>query len=138
MQSLPVPKESIKLKDICPVSKKLTVGVAQRIESLADRKEGFVPKNAVPFRNIISLSEVIAGTIKAPVASKKVWEEYYKLTNAFGNEFNILLDADEKEINKITTERLQAAYCNRSMKIPFLPGYDGEYGIPVFDEKETK
>ncbi|MEK6942511.1 MAG: endonuclease Q family protein [Nanoarchaeota archaeon] len=134
------PKESIKLKDICPVcKKKLTVGVAQRIESLADRKEGFVPKNAVPFRNIISLSEVIAGTIKAPVASKKVWEEYYKLTNAFGNEFNILLDADEKEINKITTEKIAGSIMrNRSMKIPFLPGYDGEYGIPVFDEKETK
>ena len=131
------PKESMKLKNICPVcKKKLTVGVAQRIEDLADRKEGYVPKNAVPFRNIISLSEVIAGTIKAPVASKKVWEEYYKLTNVFGNEFNVLLNADEKEINKATTEKIANNIMrNRSMKIPFLPGYDGEYGIPVFDEK---
>ncbi len=130
------PKESLKLKNICPKCKKpLTVGVAQRVEHLADREEGFVPKNSVPFRNIISLSEVIAGTIGEKVESKKVWEEYYKLTNAFENEFNVILDTGEKELKKITSEKISENIIrNRNRKIPFKPGYDGVYGVPMFDE----
>lgn len=129
------PKESLKLKDICPkCGSRMTVGVAQRVEMLADRPEGFVPKNSVPFRNIISLSEVIAGTIGERVESKKVWEEYYKLVNLFGNEFEVLLNADEKELFKITSEKIANNIIkNRNQKIPFRPGYDGVYGVPVFD-----
>ncbi len=132
------PQESLKLKDICPKCKrKMTVGVAQRIEMLADRPEGFVPKNAVPFRNIIPLSEVIGGTINEKAESRKVWEEYYRLLNGFGNEFNVLLDASEKELLKTTSEKIAGNIIrNRNQKIPFKPGYDGVYGIPMFDEKE--
>ena len=132
------PKESLKLKDICPVcGRKMTVGVAERVEALADRPEGFVPENAVPFKNLIPLSEVIAGTIGEKTESKKVWEEYYKLTNAFGNEFEVLLNAEEKELKKITSEKITNNLIrNRFQKIPFKPGYDGVYGIPMFDDKE--
>ena len=132
------PKESIKLKNICPKCRsKLTVGVAQRVEELADREEGFVPKHAVPFKNLIPLSEVIGGTIGEKVESKKVWEEYYKLTNAFGNEFEVVLNADEKELKKITSEKIaENIIRNRNQKIPFKPGYDGVYGVPIFEEKD--
>ena len=133
------PKEALKLKNICPKCRKpLTVGVAQRVEALADREEGFVLKNAVPFRNIISLSEVIAGTIGEKVESRKVWEEYYKLVNEFGNEFNVLLDTEESKLRKTTTEKIADNIIkNRSQKIQFKPGYDGVYGIPIFGEKEV-
>jgi len=140
------PKESLRLNDICPkCGSRMTVGVAQRVEKLADREEGFKPENAIPFKNIISLSEVIAGTIGEKVESKKVWEEYYKLTNAFGNEFEVLLNAGEKELMKITQENIALNILkNRHQKIPFKPGYDGVYGVPVFgeladsDNKDTK
>ena len=132
------PKESLKLKNICPKCRRpLTVGVAERIEELADRPEGFVPKSAVPFKNLIPLSEVIAGTIGAAVQSKNVWGEYHKLVNTFGNEFNVLLNVDEKELLKIVNERITKNIIkNRLQKITFKPGYDGVYGIPIFDEKE--
>lgn len=132
------PKESLKLKDICPkCGSRMTVGVAQRVEMLADRPEGFVPEDAVPFRNLIPLSEVIAGTIGEKVESKKVWEEYYKLIRSFGNEFEVLLNADEKEVAKATSERIAANIIrNRLQKIPFKPGYDGVYGVPIFDEAD--
>ena len=132
------PKESLQMKDICPkCRRKLTVGVAQRVEILADRPEGFVPKNAVPFKNLIPLSEVIAGSIGEKVESKKVWEEYYRLTNAFGNEFAVVLDAEEKGLKKITSEKIAGNIIrNRFQKIPFKPGYDGVYGIPIFDDNE--
>ena len=134
------PKEALKLHNICPKCKtKLTVGVAQRVEMLADREEGFVPKNSIPFKNIISLSEVIAGTIGDKVESKKVWEEYYRLINEFGNEFNIVLEAGEKELKKITSEKIADNIIrNRLQKIPFKPGYDGVYGTPIFDENDIK
>ncbi len=130
------PQESLKLKDICPVCKsKLTVGVAERVEELADRPDGFVLKDAVSFRNLIPLSEIIAGTTGNAVASKQVWEEYYKLINAFGNEFAVVLDADEKELKKITSGKIADNIIkNRLQKIPFKPGYDGVYGVPIFDE----
>lgn len=133
------PQESLKLKDICPVCKgKLTVGVAERIEELADRPEGFVPNNAVPFKNLIPLSEVIAGTTGHSVSSKQVWDEYYKLINAFGNEFEIVLNAEEKEIKKITTEKIASNIIkNRNQKIPFKPGYDGVYGVPMFEGEDS-
>ena len=134
------PKESLKLNDICPVCrKKLTVGVAERIEELADRPEGFVPKHAIPFRNLIPLSEVIAGTIGDRVESKKVWGEYYKLINEFGNEFNVVMGTDESSLKKITTEKIaENIIRNRNQKIPFKPGYDGVYGVPIFDEGDLK
>ena len=134
------PKEALKLNNICPVCRsRLTVGVAQRVESLADRDEGFVPKNAVPFRNLIPLSEVIAGTIGEKVESKKVWEEYYNLVNGFGSEFNVVLEAGEDKLKKMTSEKIAANIIrNRNQKIPFKPGYDGVYGIPVFDEKSEE
>ena len=134
------PKESIKVKNICPRCRTpLTVGVAQRVEELADRPEGFVPGNAVPFRNIISLSEVIAGTTGHAVSSKQVWEEYYRLINAFGNEFEVVLNAEEKEIKKITSEKIAGNIIrNRNQKIPFKPGYDGVYGIPIFDAEKAE
>lgn len=134
------PKESIKLNNVCPKCRMpLTVGVAQRIEMLADREEGFVPNNAVPFKNIISLSEVIAGTVGSAVSSRKVWEEYYKLVKGFGNEFNVLLNSDGSSLRKITTEKIaENIMGNRNQKIPFKPGYDGVYGTPIFEAKSTE
>ena len=77
---------------------------------------------------------MIAGTIGEKVESKKVWEEYYKLTNAFGNEFGVLLNADELSLRKITAEKIADNLIrNRNQKIPFRPGYDGVYGVPMFD-----
>jgi len=134
------PREALGLNNVCPVCKRqLTVGVAQRVEQLADREEGFVPKNAVPFRNLIPLSEVIAGTTGHAVSSKQVWEEYYKLVNEFGNEFEVVLNTDENKLRKITTEKIaENIIRNRNQKIPFKPGYDGVYGIPIFDKEEIE
>ena len=134
------PKESLKLKNICPkCGNKLTVGVAERVEELADREEGFVPKNSVPFRNLIPLSEVISGTTGHAVSSKQTWAEYYRLINAFGSEFEAVLTAEEKELKKITSEKIADNIIrNRNQKIPFKPGYDGVYGIPIFDKDSAE
>ncbi len=133
------PKESLAMKKICPGCKKqVTVGVASRVEQLADR-ENAKPKNARPFRNLIPLSEIIAHVIGAPVASKKVWEQYFKLVGAFGNEIAVL-SAKAEDIAKHADQKLANAISQVST-VNWKPGYDGVYGIPLFDgavHKEAK
>lgn len=133
------PAESIKNKNVCPTCKKpLTIGVAHRIEELAKRPHGFKPKNARPYRNLIPLAEVIAAAIGSPVASKKTATIYQQLTQHFGDEFNILLTAKDEDIQKLVEPKV-AAYItkNRHGQVTFKPGYDGEYGHPIFSEEET-
>ncbi len=131
------PSESIKNKNICPkCGRKLTIGVLHRVEELADRPEGFKPKNAIPFRRLIPLSEIISNLIGSSVATKKVWNIYYKLINEFKSEFNILLDVSYEELKKIVDEKLaKAIIMNREEKIRIRPGFDGMYGVPIFKEK---
>lgn len=132
------PKDSIKIKNICPKCKrKLTIGVLHRVEELADREEGFKPKDAKPFYSLIPLSEIISSLISSPIASTKTWKVYNDLINRFGNEFNILLEAKKEEMQKIVDEKIADAITkNREGKIIVQPGFDGEYGKPLFSEKD--
>ena len=130
------PKESLKNKNICPKCKRsLTIGVLHRVEELADRPEGFKPKNAVPFKSLIPLSEIISALLNSSVATKKVWQEYYNLINKFKSEFHILLDADKEELSKATHEKIADAIIKiRHGNIKIKPGYDGVYGQPILND----
>lgn len=133
------PNEAKKLNDICPVCKrKMTVGVLQRIEELADRPEDFVPKNAIPFKSLLPLYEIIS-FVKGvnQLYSKKVVEVQDKLIAAFGNEMKVLLEVSKEEIVKISGEEVADAVIKiREGKVKYEAGYDGVYGKPIFDGKE--
>lgn len=129
-----------KYKGICPVCKKpLVIGVMNRVEELADkdRPDGFARKNSRPFKSILPLHEILASALGVSMTTKKVWEIYNNLIAKFGNEYEILLNADIKEIAKLTDERI-ANYIlrNREGKIQVKPGYDGEYGVPIFEQEK--
>jgi len=134
------PEETKKHNNICPVCrKKLTIGVLNRVEELADRPLGFVPKGAVPFRRIIPLSEILSTLLSSGIATQKVWKEYNNLIMNFGSEFNVLLDAKKEELMKFTSEKIADAIIqNRFGKVKIIPGYDGEYGYPVFSDEDIK
>ncbi|MFH0817334.1 MAG: endonuclease Q family protein [Candidatus Micrarchaeota archaeon] len=128
------PEEAKKLKNRCPVCRKeLTIGVMHRVDELADRAPGFVPKNSIPFENLVPLSEILSGAIGKGTGTKKVDEEYWKLIKKFGNELAVL-HADEKAIEELSGERIARGIVNvRTGKVRVLPGYDGVYGeVDVF------
>ena len=136
------PQESAEHKNICPkCGKKMTIGVLNRVEQLAepDRPEGFIPKGRIPFKSLIPLSEIIAELNGVPVASRKTWQIYNALIERFGNEYNVLLETAEDELQKVVDEKLTAAIMkNREGKIKVMPGYDGEYGKPVLNGNSSK
>jgi uncharacterized protein (TIGR00375 family) len=133
------PKEALKLKNICPVCKKpLTIGVLQRVEELADREEGFIPKNAIPFKHLLPLYEIISFVLGEERNSKKVVEMQEKLIKTFGNELNVVMNASFEELIKVVDEKIAKAIIDvREGRVKFMPGYDGVYGEIIFDEKQT-
>ena len=134
------PQESLERNNICPkCGKKLTIGVLHRVEELSDREEGFKPKNAVDFKRMIPLSELISKVLNSGISTKKVWEIYDKLINEFRNEFNILLNANEDDLKKIVDEKLiDVIIKNRKGELRIIPGFDGEYGVLVLDKETSK
>ena len=136
--SLP-PAEAIKLGNVCPVChRRLTKGVEQRVEELADRPYGFKPPSSPGYMHLLPLSEVISAVIGASSpSSRRVWSIYNALISHFGNEYKVLIDADFNEIAETTNPLIAEAIIRvREEKVKVIPGYDGVYGqIIIFPEK---
>jgi uncharacterized protein (TIGR00375 family) len=124
---------------LCPqCKKKLTVGVMHRVEELADRPEGFVPKNAIPSIHLIPLEEIIAEALGYRIGTKAVELEYERLVEKGESEFHILLEATPDELATYVPERtLEGIVRMRQGKVSIIPGHDGVYGkITLFPEKK--
>ena len=137
------PEETKKYKGICPkCGKKVTVGVMNRVDQLADRPQGFKPENAIPFRNLIPFDEIIAEARGVGKNSVVVGREYQSYIAKFGTEFEILLRATKEDLLKNLPLRVaQGVLRVREGKVNIKAGYDGEYGIiSIFgdEEKEEK
>ncbi len=135
------PSETKKNKGLCPVChRKLTVGVLNRVEQLADRPEGFVPDNAIPYKNLIPLMEIIAEALGQGTETKGVENEYKRMIQAFGSEFKILLDLPAEELSKNASPKIVEGIKRvREGNLNIIPGYDGVYGkISIFGEEEVE
>ncbi|HME19031.1 MAG TPA: endonuclease Q family protein [Nitrososphaerales archaeon] len=134
--SLP-PSEARDLGNKCPrCGRKLTVGVLQRVEELADRPEGARPAGTIPYRRLLPLYEVVSFALGVNrLYARAVIEEQDKLIRAFGSELTVLLDAPEAEILKHTSSNVASAIMAvRGDRLAFQPGYDGVYGVPSLSE----
>lgn len=135
------PQDTKKHNGICPVCHKpLTKGVLGRVEELADREEGFIPKGAIPYKSLVPLDEIIAEAKGVRKAAKQVQEAYMNLVASLGSEFNILVTSNEKDLFSNAPERIaQGIKKVRDKQLQILPGYDGEYGvIKIFAEQEKQ
>jgi len=133
------PDETKKHDGICPKCKrKVTVGVMNRVDSLADRTVGFDPPHRVPFVNLVPLPEIIGEALEKSPATKAVDKEYRRLLSHFGSEFKILLDIPIEELVKFSPGKISEGIKRvREGKLSIVPGYDGVYGkINIFNGKE--
>jgi uncharacterized protein (TIGR00375 family) len=125
---------------LCPnCHKKLTIGVMHRVEELADRPEGFIPRNAIPSIHLIPLEEIIAEAMGYRVGTKAVEAEYERLMERGESEFRILLDATPEELASfVPANILEGIVRMRQGKVSIIPGHDGVYGkIDLFPERKT-
>ncbi len=136
------PQDTKKLGGLCPVcGKKLLRGVLHRVEVLAvkggGREYGFKPPRAIPFRSIIPLEEIIAETFGVGTASKKV-AEMYEVLVAEKNEFDILLNADQEFIARVSNAAIAESVTRvRNGQVHIAPGYDGVFGkIQIYSAEE--
>lgn len=135
------PKESKKYNNICPnCGKLLTIGVLNRVEELADRKEGSKPEGAIPFKSLVPLVEIIAEVLGVLPGAKRVDIEYQKLIEKFGSEFEILLNASYDDLKLAGLPEIAEGIKRvRERKIFVEPGYDGVYGkVRIFSKEEKK
>ena len=134
------PKEARKFGNVCPVCRrKLTKGVEQRVEELADRSEGFKPSGKPGFMRLLPLSEIIATVmgVESP-STQAVWKIYNTLIEKFGNEYSVLIDAPKQALSEVVEPRIADTILRvRTGGAKVVPGFDGVYGRLVLDEHES-
>jgi uncharacterized protein (TIGR00375 family) len=125
------PREAQKFGNICPVCRrKLTKGVEQRVEELADRPVDFKPDCVPGFMRLLPLSEIIATVLGAASPSTQaVWKVYNLLVGRFGDEYTVLIDAPREELVGVVDAAIADAVLGvRAGSVHVVPGYDGVYG----------
>jgi uncharacterized protein (TIGR00375 family) len=125
------PQEAQKFNNICPVCRrKLTKGVEQRVEELADRPAGFTPKNRPGFMRLLPLSDIIATVLGAgSPATQEVWKIYNLLVGKFGDEYTVLIDAPRTGLVEVVDASIADVILSvRNGSVRVVPGYDGVYG----------
>jgi len=124
--------------NLCPkCNKKLTIGVMNRVEKLADRKPGYTSENFPGSKHFVPLLEIIAASHSLGVNSQRAIDEYLALVGRYGGEFPILLDMDDNQLEKsLPLKIVDGIRRVRTGNINIEPGYDGVYGkVKVFDAK---
>jgi len=135
------PQETKKHNALCPVcGKRLTVGVMNRVEELADRPEGAVPAKAIPALHMVPLDEIIADVLRVGANSTSVEKEYLRLVERGGSEFDILLELSPEELSSFTPPLiLEGILRVREGRLKITPGYDGVFGkIQIFSAAERE
>ncbi len=135
------PRETLAYGGRCPIcGKKITVGVLNRLEQLAEREEGYIPANAKHFEHLIPLPEAVAASLGISEASGKTEQIYLKLLSALGSEAEILRTCALSDIEKVGGERIAEGIRRlREGRVIKTAGYDGEYGkIELFTPEELR
>jgi uncharacterized protein (TIGR00375 family) len=130
-------REAMKLGSVCPVCRrKLTKGVEQRVEELADRPEGFRPEDSIGFVRLFPLSEIISAVLGVDSPSvQAVWSIYNLLIGRLGDEYTVLIDASREALRAVVDEKIVDAIVRvRDGRVRVVPGYDGVYGRLIISD----
>jgi uncharacterized protein (TIGR00375 family) len=124
------PQETRKNKGLCPVcGKRLTVGVMNRVEELADRPGGVISPKAIPTLHMVPLDEIIADALGVGTNASSVEKEYLRLIEKGGSEFDILLELAPEDLASFTPPLILVGILRvRQGRLKITPGYDGVFG----------
>lgn len=119
------PETARKLNNTCPVcGRKLTIGVEQRVEELADRPRGYRPPRRPPFFYALPLEELLRA-----VSMKKPGATYDAVVARFGSELHATLLANRGELEEVVGPEVADAIVRvRRGDVEIAPGYNGVYG----------
>lgn len=114
----------------CPVcGGKMTRGVAERLPML-ERTTGV----SQPSQKIVPLQDILRCTQGTAGRTEKQGRIYMNAIERIGNEFHILLQADENSLSSVFDDKTTNAITMlRNHKARVIPGYDGRYGSFVPD-----
>jgi uncharacterized protein (TIGR00375 family) len=140
------PVETARQGGVCPAcGKPLTVGVMNRVISLADRMELEDRPRRRDFVSLIPLVEILSELVGTGTTSRTVTARYWEIIQKGGPELWILAEAPIEQVGRIGGESLAEGIRRmREREIFVAEGYDGEYGrirvfstgVPSFSRKE--
>jgi PHP family Zn ribbon phosphoesterase len=125
-----------KNKMICPACKeqlnrnfKIKLGVSERIEKISTFVEPNHPDHRPPYINAVPLIDIIRAVkgIKSK-NSKTVLNDYNKIIQEFGTEFEILIDTPIKKIENFDKNISSVINAFRNNEVEYTPGGGGTYG----------
>ncbi|MFX0080398.1 MAG: endonuclease Q family protein [Candidatus Hodarchaeota archaeon] len=120
----------------CPACKeeynknfKIKLGVSERIEKISTYNETENPDHRPPYINAVPLIDIIRSIkgIKS-TASKTVLNEYNKIIQTLGTEFEILIDTPISKIEEYDQTLALIVNALRKNEISYTPGGGGTYG----------
>ncbi|HLJ72802.1 MAG TPA: UvrD-helicase domain-containing protein [Roseiarcus sp.] len=136
------PTETLALGGRCPAcGGKVTIGVAHRVETLADRSESEAapPPTAGAVTSLTPLPEILSELLESGVASQSVTRAYDRVTATLGPELSILQEAPIEDVAQADPLLGEAVTRLRNGAVIREAGYDGEYGIiRLFEEAELR
>lgn len=134
------PRETIALAGRCPAcGRPLTIGVAHRVEMLADRceAEAVPPPTAGEVSSLVPLPEILSEIVGSGVGSKAVAATYDRTIAALGPELSMLQEMPVEDVARVHPLLGEAVTRLRSGAVIREAGYDGEYGvIRLFEDGE--
>jgi DNA helicase II / ATP-dependent DNA helicase PcrA len=133
------PEETREAGGKCPAcGKKPTIGVQHRIDTLADRPEGYRLEGAAGFASFVPLPEILGEIAGVGPKSKSVTAQVSAMVDRFGPELGILGDVPLDDLAAGAPSVVAEAIARlRRGDVRREAGYDGVYGtIRLFDPDE--